>query len=160
MLEVARMAQIRADFLDPGDLRDGELRLVVAERIPAEPIKGYVPSYELAMMHVPSDECIGRIALRLGADEFLVKYAGQIGYDVAEPHRGHRYAARSCRLLLPLARAHGFTELWITCNPDNVASRRTCEILGAELVETVALPADCDMFAEGERFKCRFRLAL
>lgn len=154
------MARILTDFLDPGDLRDGELRLVVAERIPADPVKGYVPAYELAMMHAPTDECIGRLGLRLGDSEFLVKYAGHIGYEVDEAHRGHRYAARSCRLVLPLARAHGFTELWITCTPDNLASRRTCELIGGELVEIVDLPVDCDMFAEGERQKCRYRVAL
>ena len=37
------------------------------------------------------------------------------------------------RLLLPLARRHGLQTVWITCNPDNWASRRTCELAGAEL---------------------------
>ena len=76
------------------------------------------------------------------------------------PHRGHRYAARSVRLLLPLARAHGFTTLWITCNPDNWPSRRTCELAGGTLVEIVDLPPDNDMYLEGERQKCRYRFDL
>jgi tagatose 1,6-diphosphate aldolase len=41
---------------------------------------------------------------------------------------------------VPLAVRHGLSELWITCNPDNIASRRTCEAAGAELVEVVDLP--------------------
>jgi predicted acetyltransferase len=154
------MATIRTDFLDPGELCDGELRLFVAERVAADPVKGHVPAYNFAMTIVGHDDVIGQIGLRLGATDFLVRYAGQLGYDVDERHRGHRYAARSCTLLFPLARAHGFTELWITCDPINIASRRTCEFAGAELVEIVALPPDCEMYADGERFKCRYRIAL
>src|SRR5215204_4797163 len=73
---------------------------------------------------------------------------------------GHRFAERSCRLILPLARRHGFDTLWITCNPDNVASRRTCERLGAELVGIVDVPPDNDVYERGSERKCRYRLAL
>lgn len=51
-------------------------------------------------------------------------------------------------------------ELWMTCSPDNLASRCTCELLGAVFVETVDLPEDIDMYREGERQKCRYRLQL
>ena len=51
------------------------------------------------------------------------------------------------------------TELWITCNPDNLASRRTCELAGAEFMGIVDLPPDSDMYLEGERQKCRYLLA-
>jgi len=147
-------------FRDPGELVDGDLRLVVSELVPADPIKGYVPAYKFAMTVVGADSAVGNIQLRLGATDGLVIYGGQIGYGVDEPFRGRRFAARSCRLLFPLARLHGFTELWVTCNPDNIASRRTCELAGAELVETVDLPADNDMYARGERQKCRYRIQL
>ncbi|MEZ4670788.1 MAG: hypothetical protein R3E39_23025 [Anaerolineae bacterium] len=65
-----------------------------------------------------------------------------------------------CRLLLPLALQHGLETLWITCNPDNLASRKTCDLIGAELVEIVDLPPDTDMYREGARQKCRYRLVL
>jgi tagatose 1,6-diphosphate aldolase len=60
--------------------------------------------------------------------------------------------------LLPLIRRHGLTPLWITCNPDNFASRSTCERLGASLVEIVAVPQSEALHARGEHFKCRYRL--
>jgi len=87
-------------------------------------------------------------------------YEGHLAYGVLPEFRGHHYAARACRLLLPLARSHGMTELWVTCNPDNWASRRTCELAGAVLVDTVDLPEDIDMYQEEERQKCRYRLGL
>ena len=75
-------------------------------------------------------ERIGNISLRLGRTEFIERYAGHIGYGVDLAHRGHGYAARACRLVFPVAKRNGFTVLWITCNPENVASRRTCERAG------------------------------
>jgi predicted acetyltransferase/putative NIF3 family GTP cyclohydrolase 1 type 2 len=140
----------------PGDLRDGELRLDLRERTPADPVRGWVPMYRYDM--VVAGRTVGRIDLRLRGTDFLVRYGGLVGYGVDAPHRGHHYAARSLRLLAPVARAHGLVPLWITCNPDNHASRRTCELAGAELVEIVDLPPGCDMYNEGERQKCRYRL--
>ena len=62
--------------------------------------------------------------------------------------------------LKPIALRHGFTELWITCDPDNWPSRRTCERIGAELIEIIDLPEDLDMYLDGERQKCRYRWQL
>ena len=42
----------------------------------------------------------------------------------------------------------------ITCNPDNLPSRRTLERLGGDLLEIVDLPPDNDMYQRGERQKC------
>ena len=87
-------------------------------------------------------------------------YFGHFGYNVYPPARGNHYAERSCRLLLPLARMHGVRRLWITCNPENIASRRTCLGAGGRLVEIVKLPKDHSLYAKGERAKCRFRFDL
>ena len=144
-------------FRTPGRLVDRELELHLRERAQADPAKGWVPAYHFDM--VVGSKVVGRIELRLGATPAMVAFGGQVGFGVEPEHRGHHYAARSCRLLLPLARAHRMTELWITCNPDNWASRRTCELAGAELVGIVDLPPDSDMYMEGERQKCRYRLS-
>ena len=103
---------------------------------------------------------VGTLSLRIGDDADLLRYWGHIGYGVFPPARGNRYAERACRLVLPLARKHGLKDLWITCNPENIASRRTCERLGAELVETVDIPPAHPLFAKGERQKCRYRVGL
>ena len=70
------------------------------------------------------------------------------------------FAERAARLLLPLARAHGQQTLWITCNPDNAASRRTCERLSASYVDVVPVPRDNALYSQGDREKCRYRLDL
>jgi predicted acetyltransferase len=149
---------IRPSFQELGDLSDGDLRLVLKEYVPADPVKGWVPAYQFFIVVV--GEQVGRIDLRLGATDFMVRFAGQVGYAIDPPHRGHKYAARAVVLLKSVARIHGFDVLWISCNPENSASRRTCELAGAELVEIVDLPADCEMYADGDRRKCRYRLLL
>jgi predicted acetyltransferase len=147
-------------FLEPGNLSDNELRLVLTAKCPAEPAKSYVPSYMFKLCIGDSEDCAGHIDLRAGNTYDLVMFGGHIGYSVEPKYRGHHYAARACALLLPLARAHGLNELWITCVADNIASKRTCELAGAKFVEIVDVPAHTDMYREGERRKCRFCLKL
>ncbi|MBN1548516.1 MAG: GNAT family N-acetyltransferase, partial [Syntrophaceae bacterium] len=119
-------------FLNPGQLVDDDLELVLVERYPGDPAINYAPAYLFKMVLAGGNEEIGRIQLRISNTDHIVQYGGHFGFSVQPEHRGHRYAARACRLLLPLARRHGFEVLWITCNPDNLASRRTCELAGGE----------------------------
>jgi tagatose 1,6-diphosphate aldolase len=108
----------------------------------------------------PPVRIAGGIGLRIGNTRDLELYYGHVGYNVFPPARGNHYAERACRLLLPLARAHGLRRLWITCNPDNLASRRTCERLGCTMVDLVHVPAGHPLHLRGEREKCRYRLDL
>jgi tagatose 1,6-diphosphate aldolase len=147
------------EFLEPGELRDAELTLALVEKCPANPELDWVAYYEFEMRHAESGTPLGEIRLRIDQNE-KIYYGGQIGYTVDPKHRGHHYAARSVTLLLPFAKRHGLTELWITCNPDNFASRRSCEIAGGEMIEIVELPEHDPQYAQGERQKCRYRFQL
>lgn len=141
-------------------LTDGEIDLRVAYKMPGEPAEDRAPAYHFRISQHSTGERIGTIDLRIGYTPFLVCYAGHIGYRIDPAHRGHRYAAKACRLVKPVAWDHGMDVLWITCNPDNWPSRRTCELLGCELVDIVDLPEDNDMYLRGERQKCRYRWVL
>lgn len=136
---------------------------------PADPSRRRVPGYHFWMLlrhgpggplEVPAVRIAGGISLRVGTTDAIERYYGHVGYHVYPPARGRGYAGRACRLLLPLARRHGLRTLWITCNPDNAASRRTCERLGAVLVDTIAVPANDPLYARGDTHKCRYRLDL
>jgi tagatose 1,6-diphosphate aldolase len=152
------MLGICTEALDPGVLEDGELVLVLESF--GEHAIHHVPAYHFGMRHAVTGEAMGGINLRLRLDADLTRYAGQVGYRVAEPFRGHGYAARALRLLMPLVSRVGYGELWITCDPANAASRRSCERAGAELVEIVGVPQDSEMYRLGIREKCRYRLLL
>ncbi len=137
-------------------LADRELSLVLAERTFAMPNR--IPTYRFDMK--VEGERVGSATLRAGLNDYLERYAGQIGYAVDYPFRGRRYAARSCLLLFHLARCLNMTTVWVTCNPENVASRRTCEIIGGEMVDIVDVPPEVDLYREGDRQKCRYRIRL
>jgi tagatose 1,6-diphosphate aldolase len=159
----AAPAALPWDWVDPGPLADGDLELVLAERAEADPAAGYVPAYRfLLVRRAPPAvaEVAGRIELRVGSNRDLEMYAGHVGYSVVPRHRGRHYAERALRLVVPLARRHGLRALWITCNPENVASRRTCERAGAVHVDTVRLPRGHVLRKAGDVEKCRYRLDL
>jgi predicted acetyltransferase len=147
------------EFICPDKLVDDELELVLTGKYPADPVTKYSPYYEFEMRLPRMKTRIGVVRLRIDRDEKL-RYCGHIGYEVYEKFRGHRYAARSCRLLFPLALAHGLSAVWLTVDPKNSASRRTCEILGAEYVETLRVPKDHEMYVLGARYRRRYRLDL
>lgn len=146
-------------FLDTGDLRDGEIALMLRATLPADPERGYMPSYEFGIHDAKEGQEIGLICLRVGPDDALY-YAGHIGYMVDPEYRGHHYAAKACKLIFSLARRHGMESLLITCNPDNLPSRRTCERVGGRLLEVVDLPEDSEMYLEGEQRKCVYEVTL
>ena len=135
---------------------DGDLRLELVE-LALHPVHR-VPTYRFRMVHAQTSEELGSINLRLGSTPHLVLYAGHIGYSVHPAHQGHRYAARSLRLLIPFAENLGYTSLWITCDPENLSSRRTAERAGAEFVGIVDVPASCISHQSGHKQKCRYRL--
>ena len=136
-------------------------------RQPADPTRGFLPQYNFWMrLHdIPLGPAAplrigGGVSLRIGTSDPVEMYYGHIGYHVYPVARGRHYAERSCRLLLPLFRRHGLRTLWITCNPDNLPSRRTCERLGMHLVGVVPVPESNPLYARGDREKCRYRLDL
>lgn len=137
------------DFIDVPELSDGVVYLVCMAKNPAVPEKKWVPCYRFAVCR--NGEKIGNINLRIGYTDSLY-YGGQIGYEIDEKHRGNNYAARACRLLAPVAKAHGMEKLIITNNHTNTASRRVCEKLGASFLRVVRLPEWNDLYKRGERF--------
>jgi tagatose 1,6-diphosphate aldolase len=142
--------------LAPGALREGDLALEFRD-LATHPVHR-VPAYFFRMIGADSGEELGIINLRHASTPHIKRYAGHVGYAVHPPHRGHRYAARSVRLLLSLARELRLDPLWITTDPGNAASRRSCELAGAKFIEIVDVPLDCIIHRNGHPRKCRFRL--
>ena len=102
---------------------------------------------------------VGKIGVRVG-DNAHSYYNGHIGYEIDEAQRGKRYALRACRLVLPVAQAHGMRRVYLTCGESNIASRRTIERLGAELLEIADIPESCFFWRPGIEKYCIYRLEL
>lgn len=144
------------EFKDPGQLVDNDLELVLVEKRPGNPQKGLVAEYKFEMRRIGPDKKLGSISLRTTLTPKLSEYGGHIGYEVAPLYRGNRYAARTCRLLFALAESHGINPILITCGTDNAASRRTCEIIGAEFIEMKSI----DIESEKRRSTCYYHVHL
>lgn len=102
---------------------------------------------------------IGYCDLRMGMNPEL-RILGQVGYHINEKYRGHHYALKACRMLFECAKEVGMKELLITCNPDNIPSRKTLEALGGRLEEIVKVPEDHFCYQQGDRSKCIFTYSL
>ena len=139
-------------------LQDLELALEFIEV--AEHAVHKVPTHFFRMLHTESREELGHINLRVGSGPHIELYAGHVGYAVDPVHRRNRYASRALRLLIPVARELQINSLWITCDPENIGSRRTCERAGAEFVEIVDVPVNCVIRQSGHSRKCRYRLTI
>ncbi len=145
-------------FLDTSFLQNDEINLVLERTADGNEEKWWVPAYHFAICNQDGIK-MGVCDLRIGHNDKLY-YGGNIGYRVDEKYRGHHYAGKACLLLFELAKMHQLEYVIITCNPDNYASRKTCEYAGGELLETVELPADNDMREDGETEKCIFKFIL
>ena len=146
-------------FLNTDFLFDDEIRLVLQKTVDGNAEKEWLPAYHFFICDRHGNE-MGVCDLRIGHNA-KTYYGGNIGYRIFEPFRGHHYAGKACLLLCELAKKHGMNYLMITCNPENAASRKTCEYVGCRLVEIVELPQDNDMRIEdGETEKCIYKIDL
>lgn len=141
-------------------LSDGEIDLVFTGETPADPAAEWLAAFYYRICLSGSGRSIGSIEFRPGYTLSIARYGGHFGYRIEEEWRGHHFAGKACRLLKPAIIAYGMDVIWITCNPGNWASRKTCEWIGATLVEIVDLPPENDQYLEGERQKCRYRWIL
>jgi tagatose 1,6-diphosphate aldolase len=147
------------NFHQPRLLADDQLQLHLRVTESAEESIRKVLTYRFDIHLKTTAGRIGHINLRVGETDLIKLYIGHIGYGIDEPHRGHHYAERACRILLPFAKENGLQTIWITCAPDNAASQRTLERLGAEFVGIFDLPADYPLPPGAIRQNCRYRMS-
>jgi len=144
-------------FSDEQDvLSDGVITLRMIEKNPGD--SEILPYYYYDIL-APSGEPVGKISIRIGENAHSY-YNGHIGYEIDAAHRGRHYALHACKLVLPVAKAHNMCGLFLTCAIPNIASRKTIERLGAELIEITDIPESCFFWRPGIEQYCVFRLAL
>ncbi len=122
-------------FNDFDFLTDNEITLKISGKYSGD--KDMLPFYYYDIFL--KDRFIGRISMRIGSN-FHSYYNGNIGYEIEENFRGNNYACKACKLVLQIAKAHGMSELILTCDENNIPSYKTIEKLGGKLVETTKPP--------------------
>ena len=94
---------------------------------------GWVPY--TTMWLVDGQEYLGRIAIRHRLTPSLAEEGGHIGYDVRPTARRRGHATAMLRVALSVAHGLGIERALLTCDPDNLASRKVIEANGGVLAD-------------------------
>lgn len=89
---------------------------------------GRVP--ETTWWYMANGQFLGRISIRHRLTPKLSRFGGHIGYDVRPSARRMGHATRMLGLALPLAHRLGIGSALLTCDADNIASRKVIEANG------------------------------
>ena len=118
-----------------------------------------VTVYYFQVRKAKNGELVGRCDLRAGHN-WETDVSGNIGYVIFPEYRGNGYAAQACRLLLCQAQAQGLRRIGICCERENIASRKTCERVGAAFRGELTVPETHELYAAGKRVLMRYELLL
>ena len=87
--------------------------------------KNYVP--QTAYWLVEGDKALGWLSLRHYLNKNLRRIGGHIGYEISPKFRGKGYGNEILRLGLLKAAQKGIKKVFITCDEDNIRSKKIIE---------------------------------
>ncbi len=83
---------------------------------------------------------VGRLTIRHRLNEYLELIAGNIGYGIVPGFRRKGYATEMLRKALPICPKLGLSRVLITCDDDNLGSRKVIEACGGKLADYTMAP--------------------
>ncbi len=98
--------------------------------------EGYVPSTEWWLINTNAD-ILGTVRLRHRLGEMNYPEGGHIGYDIAPSYRRQGYGKAILQLSLSKAREIGLKRVLITCDFDNIGSKKIIEYNGGILENSI-----------------------
>lgn len=136
-------------------LNDGQITLKISQKFSGD--DELLPFYYYDIY--VGDSVAGKISIRIGSN-YHSYYNGNVGYEIDKEYRGNNYAYKACLLIMQVAVSHGMTELILTCDEDNIASYKTIEKLGANLIEIIKPPKDYFAYRENMKNQRIYKLIL
>lgn len=88
-------------------------------------LQGFVPNTYL--VGVVENRIVGRVSIRHVLNDFLASVGGHVGYGVVPSERQKGYGTKMLNLALPVAASLGISRVLVTCDDDNVGSRKIIE---------------------------------
>lgn len=82
---------------------------------------------------IDGNNYIGRLILRYGVNKHLLQMGGHIGYEIRPSCRRQGYGKLILKYGLERAKASGLERVLLTCDQDNLGSRRIIEFHGGML---------------------------
>lgn len=102
--------------------------------------KDRVTSTQFLAVRESDNKVVAMIQIRHYFNEYLEKYAGNIGYSTRPSERKKGYAKEMLHQALSFCRELGLEKVLISCEPSNPASRRTILANGGVYESTVHEP--------------------
>ena len=101
--------------------------------------EGYVPQLDFFLLR-DGATILGRSGLRLWLNPDLEDIGGHIGYRIRPSERRKGYGTRLLAMTLAEARLRGLNDVLLTCDSDNIGSRRIIEHNGGQLASEGVSP--------------------
>ena len=101
---------------------------------------GRVPASEFWL--IDDDKFIGRLSLRHELNENLLKMGGHIGYEIRPSKRNRGYGTEILRLGLEKAKELGLQRVLVTCDEDNIGSKKIIEHNGGQFENAIEMEGD------------------
>ena len=109
---------------------------------------------------IANDQYVGYIDLRLYFDKSFF-YWGNVGYEIFKKYQGNKYSYYACILVFKYAKnVYNIDELYITCNPENKASKYILKMLKGEYLGVFDVPINHELYEKGERKKCVYKYTM
>ena len=110
-----------------------------------------VPGFVFDIVVDEMKRVVGRIEYRYEEGRELLYY-GNVGYVIYLPYRGNGFAAKACSVMAKIIQDYDpkVKSMIITCNPDNLPSKRTIENLGAKFIRRIAIDKDHELYDQGD----------
>lgn len=96
---------------------------------------GRVPNTDFWL--IDNGEFVGRLNLRYELDSDLLKFGGHIGYEVRLSRRRQGYGTLMLRLGLEKAKAVAIYRVLVTCDENNIGSKKIIEHNGGQFENAV-----------------------
>ena len=134
--------------------------LILDEVVQENKEKGYPAAIMYKIVLKGTNIIVGHCSAKIGYSEILY-YAGHTGFSVKEEYRGKGFATEAVILLKKVFKANNMYWIYITNNPDNQASIRVCEKIGAKFIKLVEFSEqDLKRFAVQDSFKNIWQLKI
>ncbi|MBI3332436.1 GNAT family N-acetyltransferase [Candidatus Peregrinibacteria bacterium] len=95
--------------------------------------EGWVPASIYWL--VDGGKFIGHVSIRHRLNKRLREFGGHIGYAIRPSKQQKGYGSSILEMAIPKARELGIGRVLVTCDPDNIASRKIIEKNGGSLME-------------------------